>query len=182
MIALRLVLERCLVRSWKLSDVDPVARHADNRNVWRNLRDRFPHPYTRANAEEWIRVAMAQLPERHFAIVVDGEAAGAIGIELRSDVYRRTAEIGYWLGEACWGRGIATEALRALSDWALAHFDLCRLYAKVFEWNPASMRVLEKAGYLCEGRLRLSVTKDGQTIDEVLYALVRPPAAPGGSA
>jgi RimJ/RimL family protein N-acetyltransferase len=171
---IELKLERCLLRPWRAGDEPSLVRHANNRKVWRNLMDRFPHPYTRADAHEWIGLSSGETPVTKFAIVVDGEAAGGIGLELRTDVHRRSAEIGYWLCEAVWGRGIATEALRAVTEYAFAHFDLCRLEAGVFEWNPASMRVLEKAGYTLEGRARLAVTKDGQTIDRLLYTLVRP--------
>jgi RimJ/RimL family protein N-acetyltransferase len=88
-------------------------------------------------------------------------------------VHRRSAEIGYWLGEPFWGRGIMSEAVPAFTAYAFATFDVCRLYASVFEWNPASARILEKAGYVCEGRLRKSVVKDGRTIDQLLFACVR---------
>jgi len=110
----------------------------------------------------------------YFAFIVEGSAVGGIGLVLKDDVFRRSAEIGYWLGEGYWGRGIATEAVRALTEYAFVTFDLCRLHAGVFEWNPASMRVLEKAGYTLEARHRKNVTKDGETIDRLVYALVRP--------
>jgi RimJ/RimL family protein N-acetyltransferase len=168
-----LVLTQGVIRSWRPDDVASLVRHANNRRVWRNLRDRFPHPYTVSDAEQWIRQATRATPQTHFAIAIGGEAAGGIGLDLQTDVFRRSAEIGIWLGEAYWGRGIGTEVIRALTDFAFASFDLCRVYAGVFEWNPASMRMLEKAGYSLEGRLRKSVTKDGQTIDQMLYAVVR---------
>lgn len=170
---MRLELTHCTVRSWRRSDAESLVRHANNRKVWRNLRDTFPHPYTAHDAERWIRSTSGSIPETNFAIGVGDEAVGGIGIALREDVFRRSAEIGYWLGEPYWGRGIATEALKAITDYAFATFDLSRLYAGVFEWNPASMRVLEKAGYVFEARLRRSVLKDGQLIDELLYAIVR---------
>jgi len=141
--------------------------------IWRNLRDAFPHPYTLANAQHWIRSANPATPVTNFAIVVDGIAVGGIGLVLKDDVFRRSAEIGYWHGEEYWGRGIVTEAVRAVTDYAFATFDLCRVYAGVFEWNPASMRVLEKAGYEYECRMRKSVVKDGEIIDELIYAIVR---------
>jgi len=170
---MELDLGRFGIRSWRSGDEASLVRYANNRKIWRNLRDEFPHPYTLADARQWIERASVVGPETSFAIVLAGAAAGSIGLRLRDDIYRRSAEIGYWLGEEFWGRGIATEAVRALTGYAFASFDLCRIYAGVFEWNPASMRVLEKAGYELEGRLRQSVTKDGQTIDELLYAVIR---------
>ncbi len=170
---MELVLVRSVLRRWRLDDIPSLVRHANNRRVWRNLRDRFPHPYTAADADHWIRQATGVTPQTHFAIAVNGEAAGGIGFDLQTDVFRRSAEIGIWLGETFWGRGIGTEAVRAMTDFAFANFDVCRVYAGVFEWNPASMRMLEKAGYAFEGRLRKSVTKDGRTIDQMLYAVVR---------
>jgi ribosomal-protein-alanine N-acetyltransferase len=160
------------VRSWRAGDGAALVKYADNRKIWVNLRDAFPHPYTRADATAWIAQASHQEPATQFAIASATEAAGAIGFLLQEDVYRRSAEIGYWLGEPFWGQGITTRAVRALTRYAFGHFDLVRLYATVFEWNPASARVLEKAGYTLEGRLRKSVIKDGQTIDQLLYARV----------
>jgi RimJ/RimL family protein N-acetyltransferase len=170
----KLELTRCTLRPWRLGDEASLVRYADNRNVSRNLKDRFPYPYTAADAVDWITFAGAQKPATSLAIAVDGAAVGGIGIELGTDVFRRSAEIGYWLGEPFWGRGIATEALRAMTDYAFATFDICRLEAGVFDWNPASARVLEKAGYTLEGRARLGVVKDGRAGDRLLYALVRP--------
>ena len=168
-----LALELCTVRSWRADDAAAIVRHADNRKVWRNLRDRFPHPYTLADAEEWLqRVRDAEL-EIDFALDVGGAAVGGIGFTIQEDVYRRSAELGYWLGEEFWGRGIATQAVRAVTAYAFATYDLCRLYAGVFEWNPASKCVLEKVGFVCEGRLRRSVVKDGKVIDQFLYAMTR---------
>jgi RimJ/RimL family protein N-acetyltransferase len=169
---MELKLARSTLRPWRVGDEASLVRHANNRRVWRNL-SRLPHPYTREDADAWIATASVRSPAVDFAIVVDGEAVGGIGVELGRDVFIRSAEIGYWLGEAYWGRGIATEALRAMTEYAFATFDLCRLQAGVFEWNPASMRVLEKAGYTLEARHRKNVTKDGETIDRLVYALVR---------
>lgn len=166
-------LTSCTVRSWEWRDREAIVRHANNRNVWLNLRDRFPHPYTHADARNWLEMVVGVRPENSFAIAVDDEAVGGIGFTVQHDVAHRSAEIGYWLGEEYWGRGIATQALIAVTDYAFANYDLCRMYAHVFEWNPASARVLEKAGYEFEGRLKKSVTKDGKTIDQLMYAVVR---------
>jgi RimJ/RimL family protein N-acetyltransferase len=141
--------------------------------VWRNLRDAFPHPYTLEDAEAWIASNIGVEPVRNFAVDVDGQVAGSIGVTPFADVYRRSAEIGYWLAEDLWGRGIMTEAVGAATEHAFRTLAVVRVQAAVFEWNRASMRVLEKCGYELEGRLRRSVWKDGQLIDSVLYAIVR---------
>lgn len=112
-------------------------------------------------------------PESDFAIASPTEMIGGVGLTFGSDVYRRSAEIGYWLGEPFWGRGITTAAVIAVTDYAFAEHDVVRVEAAVFESNPASARVLEKAGYVLEGRLRKSVTKDGHTLDELMYARIR---------
>jgi ribosomal-protein-alanine N-acetyltransferase len=166
-------LSKCTLRASQPGDEESLVLNANNRNVWINLRDLFPHPYTLADARNWIQRASTESPVRNFAIVVDGKAVGGIGFIPKEDVYRKSAEIGFWLGEEYWGRGIMTEALRAVTEYAFANFDLCRLYAGVFEWNLASMRVLEKAGYHLEAQLKKAVTKNGKTIDEFLYAIVR---------
>ena len=169
---MKFVLTTCNVRSWEWRDRDSIVRYANNRNVSINLVDRFPYPYTARDARNWLDMVVDQKPETNFAIDVAGEAVGGIGFIMQSDVGRRSAEIGYWLGEEFWGRGIASEALIAVSDYAFANFDLCRLFAHVYDWNGASARVLEKAGYEFEGRLKKSVTKEGQTIDQLMYAKV----------
>ena len=163
------------VRPWLPGDVPALTRLADSRAVWRNLRDAFPNPYSKKDARTWIRAVTRQFPCQHFAIIVEeGPAvlAGGIGVIPGSDVHAGTAEIGYWLGEAYWGRGIMTAALSAFTEFAWAEFRLRRLYAHVLEWNPASMRVLEKCDYVAEGRLRKSAWKDGAVADEILYARV----------
>jgi len=168
----RLELEQCAIRSWTRQDVAALVRHANDYEVWRHLRDRFPHPYTRGDAETWVRAASRERPEASFAIAVGAEAVGGIGLQIQDDVYRRSAEVGYWLGRTFWGRGLATEALRGFADWAFAHLDLCRLYSYVFETNPASRRVLEKAGFELEGCMRSAVTKEGRTLDQFLFARI----------
>ncbi len=169
---MELPLTRCIVRSWRPSDVDALVAYADNERIWMNLRDRFPHPYTRRAAREFLRSARVQAPETLFAIEVAGEAAGGIGYVLQSDVERVSAEIGYWLGEPFWGRGIVTEALVAVTAYAIARHGLTRLFAVPFASNAASCRVLEKAGYVLEGRRRRSAIKNGQIIDQLQYAYV----------
>lgn len=161
------------IRSFRPEDAASLAEAANNRRIWRNLNDYFPHPYTIEDARSWIARTQQESPEQNFAIASGSEVIGGIGLKLRDDVFRRSAEIGYWIGEPYWGRGIATAALRALTDDAFERLDLVRIDAGVFEWNPASCRVLEKAGYVQEARLRKSVSKDGQIIDRLIYARLR---------
>jgi RimJ/RimL family protein N-acetyltransferase len=169
---MRLCLTKCDVRSWRPSDVEPLAEHANNRHVWINLRDRFPHPYTKADARAFIRWARQQEPETAFAIAVDDVAIGGIGFVMNVDVERVSAEIGYWLGEPFWGRGIATEALVATTQYVVETHGLTRVYALPFAWNRPSCRVLEKAGYVLEARLRRSAIKDGRITDQLQYAFI----------
>jgi [ribosomal protein S5]-alanine N-acetyltransferase len=170
---MRLDCGLCVVRDWEPADKPALLRIANDRSVWRNLTHKFPHPYTEAEADRWFAL-LARVPGRtHWAIEVDGRLAGGIGAEPGEGVDARSAHFGYWLGRAYWGRGIMTAACRATSDVLLGQFHLERLEARVFEWNPASMRVLEKCGFEREGLLRRSVFKDGQVIDAVLYARVR---------
>jgi len=169
----QLELTRCTVREWRPGDVDSLVKHANNIKVWRNLHDAFPHPYTRADAVEWVQQTARDHADTVFAIEVDGNAVGGIGLHPGKDVERRTAAIGYWLGEEFWGRGIATEALAAVTAYAFSKFDIERLEAFVFEWNLPSARVLEKAGYTLEAKLKKRVTKAGRTVDCFLFARFR---------
>ena len=169
---MELKLERCTIRDYRLSDAESLASHANNRRVWLGLRDAFPHPYTKTNARDYIRATRHRVPETSFAIAVDDQAVGGIGFVLHPDVERVSAEIGYWLAEPFWGRGITTDALRAVTKYAIESHGLTRIYAVPFAWNVASCRVLEKAGYVLEGRLRNSAIKDGRLTDQMQYAFV----------
>ena len=174
---MQLKLKSCEVRSWRMADAEPLARYADNKKIWLNLRDAFPHPYTRHDAREFITSVSNRTPETTFAIAVNGEAAGCVGFVLRPDVERVSAEIGYWLAEPFWGRGITTDALAALTQYAIATYTLTRVYALPFAWNAASCRVLEKAGYRLEARLRRSAIKNGAITDQMQYAFIVPETA-----
>lgn len=169
---MELKLSQSILREWRIGDEHSLVYYANNQNIWRNLRDIFPHPYTLEDAEKWIRESFNEQKGTRCAVEIDRSAAGGIGLVFQDDVHRLSAEIGYWLGEEFWGRGIMTEALKAYTDYAFANFDLCRIWASVFEWNIASMRILEKAGYIFEGRMRKAVIKDGSIIDMMLYSIV----------
>jgi RimJ/RimL family protein N-acetyltransferase len=172
----------CSLRRWSMRDADALVRHANDADVARQLRDRFPHPYRREDARAFLSRASAADPLTNLAIVVEGEACGGLGFVQGSDVERFSAEVGYWIGQARWGRGIATEALGLFTDYAFTRLGLLRLFALPFENNAASIRVLEKAGYQREGTLRSSCVKYGQARDQAMYARINPrwraPATP----
>jgi len=171
---MRLCLQSCVIRPWTESDAASLQRHGNNRKVSMHLRDRFPHPYEMEHAQAFLGWLIKQPIPTVWAIDVGGEAIGAIGIELHTDVERVSAEIGYWMGETFWGRGIATEALSAVTAEVFKQFELTRLYAVPFADHVASVRVLEKAGYSREGYLRQSAIKDGKVRDQLLFAAYRP--------
>jgi ribosomal-protein-alanine N-acetyltransferase len=171
---MKLTGARCTVRPWRLEDADAVVRHANNINVARQLRDRFPHPYTRANALGFLKAAVSGTDRSNLAIEVNGEAAGAIGYVRGTDVERYSAEIGYWLGEAYWRGGIVTEALTLVTHHVFSVVNLLRLFALPFADNAGSIRVLEKAGYTCEAILQSSSVKFGKPRDQALYVRINP--------
>jgi ribosomal-protein-alanine N-acetyltransferase len=175
-------LAQCEVRSWRHDDLGSLVQHADNRKIWLNLRDRFPHPYTKRDGREFLRTMLTQRPETAFAIAVGGEAVGGIGFVMMPDVERVSAEIGYWLAEPFWGRGMTTEAVVAVTRYAIDTHGFTRMFALPFASNRASCRVLEKAGYVLEGRLRRSAIKDGQIIDQMQYAFTAEAASGLGPA
>ncbi len=150
-----------------------LSAHANNPRVAANLRDRFPHPYTVEDARRFLTYVESTDGECIAGIEVTGEPAGAIGLRFRGDIERCSAELGYWLGEAYWGRGIMTAAIRAFTSWAMPRFELTRVYAEVFADNPSSARVLEKAGFVRVGVLRKAAIKNGVYRDYLLYDLVR---------
>jgi len=164
-------LGEAVLRPWKIEDAPALAAAANNRNVWIYLRDRMPHPYTLADAEAYLQRRTDS--ELVLCIEVEGHAAGSIGLHPGTDVSRLTAELGYWLAERFWGRGIITAAVQTIVQYGFEQLPINRIEAYVFANNPASARVLEKAGFVCEGRLRQSVIKDGHILDSFLYALLR---------
>ena len=162
-----------LLRPWRKEDMPSLVVHANNHRISRNLRDGFPHPYTRQDAVNWLEMVAANRDDLILAIEVDGEAAGGIGIHHMKDVYRFNGEIGYWLSEKHWGRGIMSDAVGAMVEHAFTKTHWLRLFATIFENNPASMRVLEKNGFTLEAVHRKTVVKEGVHMDEHLYALLK---------
>ena len=171
---MRLEGSRCAVRPWHSRDAGAIVRHADNVKVAKQLRDRFPHPYTRHDASEFLQFAASVDPPTNLAIEVAGEAVGGVGFVPGTDIERYCVEIGYWLGESMWGRGIATEAVTLVSDYVFDELGMLRLFAVPFADNAASCRVLEKAGYTREGIMRSSSVKFGESRDQALYARINP--------
>ena len=172
---MRLQGERCLLRPWRSRDLGPLVQHANNANVSRYLRDRFPYPYTRKDGRGFLSMVTAGAgDDTKMAIEVDGEAVGGIGVIRGSDIERFSAELGYWLGEAYWGRGIGSEAVGLFTADVFARLNLLRVFAVAASANVASARVLEKAGYQQEGVLRSAAVKFGQPHDQLMYARVNP--------
>lgn len=168
---------QCKVRPWRLDDAASLVTYANNRSISRNLCDHFPCPYTAEAAHTWLEERAVQPPPyTSFAIDVGGAAVGGTGFSILPENLRTTARAGYWIGESYWGRGIATEAFSLVTAYIFDTLsDVHRIEAHVFEWNPASCRVLEKCGYIQEARMRKACIKDGQVIDLFLYAKVREP-------
>lgn len=169
---MRLELTKCILRPFELRDAPAIAKHWNNRNLWINLNDSFASPYTIEVAHTFLNDAVAA-PESWIAIQVGGEAAGGFHITVQASPKHHSAAVGYWLGEDHWNKGIVTDALQEITEHIFATRDLTRIFAFVFEYNAASMRILEKCGYQREGWLRRSVIKDGKAIDQALYARIK---------
>jgi [ribosomal protein S5]-alanine N-acetyltransferase len=167
-----------LIRDWTNDDAEAIVKYADNRKIAMNLRDGFPHPYRRADAEDFLGRVMQLDPRTVFAIAMQSEAIGGIGLMPGQDVHRLTAELGYWLAEPYWNRGIMTRAVIQIVDFAFTQLRLNRVFAEPYVTNLASARVLEKADFVREGVLRANVIKYGQVLDQFLYARVRSGLAP----
>ncbi|MEN0053033.1 MAG: GNAT family protein [Mucilaginibacter sp.] len=163
-----------ILRGWLDGDEESLQKHADNPNVSTYLLDRFPYPYTMNDADKWVTYMRHQKKQTNFAIAIDDHVCGGIAIDLTIDANSKWGEIGYWLGEPYWGRGIVTEAVKLLTDYAFKNLDVIRIQAGVFGQNAASMRVLEKAGYIKEGIMRNAIIKHGKVIDKHMYAILKP--------
>jgi len=158
------------LRSFTIEDIDSVAENANSIKVSEYLRDRFPYPYTKKDAEEFITVIAASGESKIFAIDVDGCAVGAIGLITQGDVYRKTIELGYWLGEKYWNNGIISAAIKEVVDYTFKNYDVVKIFAKVFDSNKTSAKVLEKNGFVLEARLKNQVFKSNVILDELVYA------------
>ena len=179
---MNLVFSLCTLRPFRPGDQADLVHHANNPNVANHLRDRFPQPYTQADADAWIARVAEQSPPRHFVIAVEDRLVGSIGLLPGDDIHRISAEVGYWLGESHWGRGLATCALQGLTSYAFETFpDLNRLFAYVDDDHTPSIRVLEKSHFRREGHLLASAIKHNQIRNQFLYALTRSETLHGSS-
>ncbi|MDE3213864.1 MAG: GNAT family N-acetyltransferase [Bacteroidota bacterium] len=161
------------LRPFTLADVDSLVRYANNWNIARNLKDLFPHPYLEKDARNFIEMATRETPIHIFAIDLEGEAIGAIGIHPQSDIYRKNAELGYWLAEPYWGKGIMSSVIKEAVNFSFSTYDIDRVYAIPFGSNIASQKVLEKNEFRLEGRLEGVLFKNGHLEDELIYAVRR---------
>jgi [ribosomal protein S5]-alanine N-acetyltransferase len=166
---MRIITPSSILRNWTMDDTGPLVKHADNPRISAMMRDAFPSPYTADDAKRFIAMATGSGPDLFLAIDVHGEAIGGIGIHPKSDVRCRSAEIGYWLSESYWGRGIVTDAVSALLPVAFERYDIVRLQSGIFSTNTASMRVLEKCGFIREAVHKNAIWKNGRLLDEVVY-------------
>ena len=160
----------CLLRPFGAADAESLAHHGNDHDVWRNLRDRFPHPYTLADAESYLAHFASHPVLTSFAIVIDDKAIGGISLRLGDDIARQSAEVAYWIGREFWGRGMMVDAVRAATGHAFDALGLVRVFALPFATTTRSVRVLEKAGYVLEGVMRQSAVKEGVLLDQFLYA------------
>ena len=161
------------LRAWRASDAESLARYANDERVWRNMSEAFPHPYTLALAQHWVERGQVDFGGDNWAIAFDDEAVGGCGLQQGEGGTRCNVEIGYWLGQAHWGRGVATELVRVLCEQALTRPEVTRIFAPVHADNPASMRVLQKNGFFREAELKRSAVKGGRVIDRVQWARLR---------
>jgi len=165
------------LRPWQRSDLESLVRHADNYNIAKFMSDQFPHPYTEASGRNFIAFATKDDPVHIFAIDVNGQAVGGIGIHPQGDIMKRNAELGYWLAEEYWGRGIISAAIPQMVEFAFKTYAIDRVFARPFHTNTASQRVLEKNGFVLEARISGVIEKFGERLDELIYAVRRPLAS-----
>lgn len=171
---MRIELGEIALRSWRDGDEADLQANANDARIASQLRDRFPHPYTAADAREWVRMNVAYPSTTSLAIVFEDRVIGGIGAERGHDIARRSAEVGYWLGVAWQGRGFASRALAAFRDELVRDGEIVRLWAGVLDGNVASMRVLEKCGFEREGTHRAAAFKAGRFVDQHVFAWVSP--------
>lgn len=164
-----------ILREWKIEDAASVAKYANNKKIADNLRDAFPYPYTLSNAKDYIGFCINTDRKKNIlrAISIDGIAVGSIGVFGKDDVYRKSAELGYWLAEDFWNKGIITRAIKQITDIAFKELNIVRIFAEPYFNNIGSRRVLEKSGFELEGILRKSVYKNNLYLDSCIYSIIK---------
>lgn len=165
----------CKIRRWELSDARDLATALSNKKIQDNLRDGLPYPYTEQDGKEFISAMLAANENNTFAfaITVNGKVIGSIGAFRQGNIHRQTAELGYYIAEEYWGKGIMTEAVKQLCDYVFSNTDIIRIYAEPFAYNIGSYRVLEKAGFQYEGTLRSNALKNGNVFDMKMYSKLK---------
>lgn len=158
-----------ILRPWQRQDAQALTAIANNKKIWNQVRDRFPSPYTMVDALQWIAFCEKQQPLQQFCIAVGTQVVGSIGWISQEDVARKSAEIGYFIGESYWGKGFATAAINALTQHLESEGQLVRLFAHTFAHNKASMRVLQKAGFYLESIRRKAAYKNGEILDDYVW-------------
>lgn len=161
------------LRPWRPSDIDSLVRYANNPKIAANLTNQFPHPYTREAGEGFIEMTLKSTPTRIFAIEIEGEAGGGIGLHTQTDIHLKNLELGYWLAEPFWGKGIMSAAIQQMVVYGFEHFDVNRIFARPFGTNIGSQKALEKAGFILEGKFEKTLFKNGEYLDELIYAVRR---------
>ena len=165
----------CRIRKWKLSDAADLAAALSNKKILDNLRDGLPYPYTEQDGEDYISDMLSANEDETFAfaITADNRVIGSIGVFRQENIHKQTAELGYYISEEYWGKGIMTEAVKQICEYVFSKSDIIRIYAEPFAYNIASCRVLEKAGFQYEGTLRSNAIKNGKVIDMKMYSLLK---------
>lgn len=159
------------LRPWTDNDLDSLVKYANNFNISKNMTNKFPHPYTEEDRKAFLKIACSGSPTHIFAIDINGEAVGGIGLHPQTDIHCKNAELGYWLAEPFWGQGIITKAIPQILNYGFKTFDINRIFARPFGTNIASQRVLEKCGFKLEARIEKSLLKQGEYLDELIYAV-----------
>jgi ribosomal-protein-alanine N-acetyltransferase len=158
------------LRPFKESDAERLALLANNIKIAKFLRNGFPHPYTVEHAKNFIGSLKNDDPTQRFVITLNDEMIGGTGLNLQDDIFELNAEIGYWIGEPYWGNGYMSDAIQQITEYGFKNFKINRIFARVFGNNPASMRVVEKAGYKLEAKYDQTLLKYGEILDEYIYA------------
>lgn len=161
------------LRPWNINDLDSLVSNANNKKIAQYMTDQFPHPYTIEKGKAFIEFATKGSPLHIFAIDINGKAVGGIGVHPQMDIQCKNAELGYWLAEPFWGKGIVTKAIGQMIDYGFKNFDIDRIFARPFGTNKGSQRVLEKSGFVLEARFEKTLFKNGEYLDELVYAVRR---------